>query len=69
MFLIPLRLGGNPIYSAAAQSEGTSITNLFYWNNIIYDITYKYDFTEDAGNFQETLILLKTIWMLRIESI
>ncbi|MEI2749518.1 MAG: M36 family metallopeptidase [Ferruginibacter sp.] len=27
-------------------------TNLFYWNNIIHDITYLYGFDEVAGNFQ-----------------
>jgi hypothetical protein len=27
-------------------------TNLFYWNNIIHDVTYRYGFTEAAGNFQ-----------------
>ncbi|RYE21779.1 MAG: hypothetical protein EOP51_14785, partial [Sphingobacteriales bacterium] len=31
-----------------------NITNLFYWNNIIHDITYQYGFTEAAGNFQNT---------------
>ncbi len=29
-----------------------AITNLFYWNNVIHDITYLYGFTEPAGNFQ-----------------
>ena len=29
-----------------------SITNLFYWNNIIHDVFYKYGFNEQAGNFQ-----------------
>ncbi len=29
-----------------------TLTNLFYWNNIIHDIWYYYGFTEDAGNFQ-----------------
>lgn len=28
------------------------ITNLFYWNNIMHDITYLYGFDEPAGNFQ-----------------
>ncbi len=28
--------------------------NLFYWNNIVHDVTYQYGFTEDAGNFQNT---------------
>jgi hypothetical protein len=30
-----------------------SITNLFYWNNIIHDVTYQYGFDEASGNFQE----------------
>ena len=29
-----------------------SVTNLFYWNNIVHDITYKYGFDEASGNFQ-----------------
>ncbi|MEL6635242.1 MAG: M36 family metallopeptidase [Bacteroidota bacterium] len=29
-----------------------TITNLFYWNNIIHDICYHYGFTEESGNFQ-----------------
>ena len=29
-----------------------SITNLFYWNNIMHDITYQYGFDEVSGNFQ-----------------
>jgi extracellular elastinolytic metalloproteinase len=27
-------------------------TNLFYWNNIMHDITYLYGFNEPSGNFQ-----------------
>ncbi len=34
-----------------------AITNLFYWNNIIHDVTYQYGFTEAAGNFQNTNII------------
>jgi extracellular elastinolytic metalloproteinase len=30
-----------------------SIANLFYWNNIIHDIQYRYGFTELGGNFQQ----------------
>ncbi len=30
-----------------------SITNLFYFNNIIHDVMYQYGFDEAAGNFQE----------------
>ena len=30
-----------------------SITNLFYWNNIMHDLFYQYGFDEASGNFQE----------------
>lgn len=30
------------------------ITNLFYWNNIMHDVTYQYGFNEVAGNFQNS---------------
>ncbi|KAL1918893.1 uncharacterized protein VTP21DRAFT_2274 [Calcarisporiella thermophila] len=30
-----------------------TITNLFYWNNIMHDLYYRYGFNEEAGNFQE----------------
>jgi hypothetical protein len=29
-----------------------AVTNLFYWNNVIHDVFYRYGFTEAAGNFQ-----------------
>jgi hypothetical protein len=29
-----------------------SVTNLFYWNNILHDVMYQYGFDEAAGNFQ-----------------
>ena len=29
-----------------------AVTNLFYWNNIIHDVFYRYGFDERAGNFQ-----------------
>ena len=29
------------------------VTNVFYWNNVLHDILYRYGFTEDAGNFQQ----------------
>lgn len=31
-----------------------AMDNLFYWNNIMHDITYQYGFDEAAGNFQES---------------
>ncbi len=33
-------------------NQSAAITNLFYWNNIIHDITYQYGFDEVSGNFQ-----------------
>ncbi|EJF08866.1 metalloprotease [Pontibacter sp. BAB1700] len=29
-----------------------AITNLFYWNNLVHDVWYKYGFDEESGNFQ-----------------
>ena len=29
-----------------------AVTNLFYWNNIIHDVLYRYGFDESSGNFQ-----------------
>ncbi|CAN5486146.1 hypothetical protein BH23ACT9_BH23ACT9_02890 [soil metagenome] len=29
-----------------------AVTNLFYWSNVMHDITYRYGFDEQAGNFQ-----------------
>ncbi len=31
-----------------------NITNLFYWNNIVHDLTYLYGFDEVSGNFQNS---------------
>ncbi|MBE7169782.1 MAG: M36 family metallopeptidase [Williamsia sp.] len=33
-------------------NQGFNLTNLFYWNNIVHDVTYQYGFNESAGNFQ-----------------
>lgn len=30
-----------------------AITNLFFWNNIIHDVLYRYGFDEASGNFQQ----------------
>lgn len=35
-----------PSYRPAA------VTNLFYWNNVVHDVTFAYGFDEAAGNFQ-----------------
>ena len=43
----------DPTFEPAELRE-TAVTNLFYMNNVMHDITYHYGFTEDAGNFQQT---------------
>ena len=35
------------------HNQQFSITNLFYWNNIMHDISYLYGFDELSGNFQD----------------
>ncbi|MEM1041633.1 MAG: T9SS-dependent M36 family metallopeptidase [Bacteroidota bacterium] len=35
------------------EYEDVAITNLFYWNNLIHDVMYRYGFDEAAGNFQQ----------------
>lgn len=35
-------------------TEAFGLTNLFYWNNIMHDLTYHYGFDEVAGNYQQT---------------
>ncbi|MCC7507541.1 MAG: M36 family metallopeptidase [Saprospiraceae bacterium] len=42
-------------YDAQLEPEGNldaAVTNLFYMNNMMHDITYLYGFDEKAGNFQ-----------------
>lgn len=34
-----------------------AIVNLFYWNNIMHDVSYYFGFTEDAANFQVSPIV------------
>ena len=46
-FALPLLLSGPPSGYVPA-----SVTNLFFWNNIIHDIQYRYGFDTVAGNFQ-----------------
>ncbi|WP_211362150.1 M36 family metallopeptidase [Aequorivita antarctica] len=43
----------NTTYSGGDQSENAAITNLFYWTNIVHDVTYQYGFDEASGNFQQ----------------
>ncbi len=42
-------------YNSQAQSDTQrtlAVTNLFYMNNIMHDVSYRYGFDEKAGNFQ-----------------
>ncbi|MCW3845010.1 M36 family metallopeptidase [Micromonospora yasonensis] len=36
----------------AQNYRDAATANLFYWNNIIHDVTYRYGFDEVSGNFQ-----------------
>ncbi len=47
VFDFPLDLGIRPF-----DSQPAMVTNLFYWNNIMHDVTYDYGFDEASGNFQ-----------------
>lgn len=47
-FNFPFNFNQQPV----GYVEG-STTNLFYWNNIIHDVFYRYGFNEPSGNFQE----------------
>jgi extracellular elastinolytic metalloproteinase len=38
--------------SAPTTYQSTAITNLFYMNNIMHDVWYRYGFDEASGNFQ-----------------
>ena len=42
----------NPTQVSPVPNQQFNITNLFYWNNIIHDLTYLYGFDEVSGNFQ-----------------
>jgi Fungalysin metallopeptidase (M36) len=37
----------------AAGNLNAAVTNLFYWNNVIHDILWRYGFDEPSGNFQK----------------
>lgn len=38
--------------NTAAGNLNAAITNLFYWNNVMHDILWRYGFDEPSGNFQ-----------------
>ena len=37
---------------APSTYRSAAVANLFYWNNLIHDVQYRYGFDEAAGNFQ-----------------
>ena len=39
--------------ATAASNLNACITNLFYWNNVIHDVLWRYGFDEPSGNFQK----------------
>jgi PKD repeat protein len=41
------------INNPADSNESAAITNLFYMNNMMHDVWYRYGFDEVSGNFQE----------------
>ena len=41
-----------PTQTTPIPNQQFNTTNLFYWNNIIHDLTYQYGFDEAARNFQ-----------------
>ncbi len=52
----PLNFNFTPDFATqpiTGNNQPFAITNLFYLNNIIHDITYNYGFTEAAANFQK----------------
>ena len=40
-------------FSIGNRYKDASLTNLFYWGNMLHDILYVYGFNGDGGNFQE----------------
>lgn len=38
--------------SNATDYWQAGVTNAFYWGNFMHDVTYRYGFTENAGNYQ-----------------
>jgi len=47
LFDFPLDLDSRPL-----DSQPAMVANLFYWNNVMHDVTYNYGFDEAGGNFQ-----------------
>lgn len=38
--------------SSSASNQNAAVTNLFYWNNLVHDVLWRYGFDEPSGNFQ-----------------
>ncbi|MFN0082889.1 MAG: M36 family metallopeptidase, partial [Ferruginibacter sp.] len=52
----PLTFNFTPNYNSNPTSnpfQQFALTNLFYWNNVVHDISYQYGFNEVSGNFQQ----------------
>lgn len=47
LFDFPFNSMGEP-----SQNQDVALTNLFFWNNIMHDFSFRYGFNEVAGNFQ-----------------
>jgi hypothetical protein len=43
-----------PVVRTPAPNQQFNTTNLFYWNNLIHDLSYIYGFTETARNYQNS---------------
>lgn len=39
---------------ASTNNQNVGIVNLFYWNNLVHDLSYQYGFDEVSGNFQNS---------------
>jgi Fungalysin metallopeptidase (M36)/Fungalysin/Thermolysin Propeptide Motif len=39
--------------NTATGNLNAAITNIFYWNNVLHDILWRYGFDEPSGNFQK----------------
>ncbi|MCH2128221.1 MAG: M36 family metallopeptidase [Pirellulaceae bacterium] len=48
-FDFPIDLSADP-----STYQGASVTNAFYWTNLLHDLHFQYGFDEVAGNFQTT---------------
>jgi len=44
--------GAPPTQRTPVPNQQFNITNLFYWNNLLHDLSYQYGFDEVSGNFQ-----------------